>query len=130
MIQQVFAQSVTSIEAVTSTCVLNGREIPCDELGQAIGGSIKAGLGIIAFIVIIGIIASIFWVVMLVHAIRKPIESKALWIIVLLLFGVIGAIVYFFAVKRPFQKKEKINPQPESAKKETDTYQIEDDMNT
>jgi hypothetical protein len=37
---------------------------------------------------------------MLVDAIKKPIQHKPLWIIILLLFGIVGAIVYYFAVKR------------------------------
>jgi len=48
---------------------------------------------------------------MLIHAVSKPIENKALWIIILVFTGVIGAIIYYFVVKRKFdlQEKERIH---------------------
>ena len=83
-----------------STCTLNGQEVPCDSL------PVKAlfGLGIGLFIVMfaVGIVALVFWIKMLIHAVKNPIEHKPLWIIILLLFGIIGAIIYYFAVKKSF----------------------------
>lgn len=72
-------------------------------LGGLVGVAIFFGLLIVA----ICIASLVFWIVMLVHAISKPIESKALWILILLLTGIIGAIVYYFAVKRDFDKMPK-----------------------
>jgi len=43
---------------------------------------------------------------MLVHAISKPIKSKALWILIILMFNALGALVYYFAVKREFNKNK------------------------
>ncbi|MEK7585128.1 MAG: PLDc N-terminal domain-containing protein [Patescibacteria group bacterium] len=58
------------------------------------------GFGLAALVFVIGIIAFIFWLMMLIHAIKHPIEYKPVWILVLLLTGLLGAIIYYFAVKR------------------------------
>jgi hypothetical protein len=78
-------------------------EISYEEAGLA-GGLLALGLGFLLLILLLSIACFVFWIMMIVHAISKPIKSKALWIIILLLFGIIGAIVYYFAVKRQFKK--------------------------
>src|SRR3989344_19181 len=55
--------------------------------------------GIFMVIMLAGLV---FWIVMLVHAISHDIKDKALWIILLLLTGWLGAIIYYFVVKRNF----------------------------
>jgi tetrahydromethanopterin S-methyltransferase subunit G len=72
-------------------------------LGGLVGVAIFFGLLIAG----ICIAALVFWILMLIHAISKPIKSKALWILIILLFGILGAIVYYFAVKRDFDKMPK-----------------------
>ena len=47
----------------------------------------------------------ILWIAMLVHAIRNNIPDKVLWVIVLILGGTIGGIVYYFAVYSKHNKK-------------------------
>lgn len=56
------------------------------------------GLGIMVSIIVLLLVA--FWVWMLVHAIRHDIEYKPVWILVLWFMNIIGAIIYYFAVKR------------------------------
>ncbi len=80
-------------------------EIHYDD-ARGLGGIIAVGLGFIFFILILALASCVFWIVMMVHAISKPIKSKAVWILILLIFGVIGAIVYYFAVKREFKDKK------------------------
>lgn len=83
------------------------KEIHIDsEDAGALGGILGFVLALVFFIVLVSLCAFIFWILMLVHAISKPIKSKALWILIILLFGIIGAIIYYFAVKREFKKKE------------------------
>ncbi len=83
-------------------CTVNGQEIPCPEAVQAIGKA-AIGFGIFALVMgTVGIAATVFWIMMLVHAASKPIENKALWIVLMVITGIIGAIVYYFAVKRTF----------------------------
>ncbi len=86
-------------------CMLNGKEVPCGELGKTVSGFLGVGFAVIGALVILGVVALVFWIMMLVHAISKPIDQKPLWIIVLLLFGIVGAIIYYFAVKKNFTNR-------------------------
>lgn len=48
----------------------------------------------------LSLVGFVFWLVMLIHACSNNIPNKVLWIVLLFLFGIIAAIVYYFAVKR------------------------------
>ena len=50
----------------------------------------------------IGLWAFIFWIYMLVHCLRSNMESieKLTWVLVLLFTNLIGALIYYFVVKR------------------------------
>ena len=80
-------------------------EINYEDRG-GLGSILAVGLLLVFFIFAIFFASLIFWILMLIHAISKPIKSKAVWILILLIFGIIGAIIYYFAVKREFRKKE------------------------
>lgn len=72
----------------------------------------STGLGIVIFIFVLFIIGLslagfIFWLLMLVHAARSDIKDKALWILIIVLGQLIGAIVYLFVVKLDFDKAQK-----------------------
>lgn len=112
------AQTVNSsgAQAMASTgnCTVNGQPVPCDKVFGTVGTVLGIGFGLIVLFAAIGILAFIFWLIMLIHAISKPIHDKALWIIILLLFNVVGAIVYYFAVKRHFAAVAPANPVPPS----------------
>ena len=99
-----YSLSAASYVAAQGKCTVNGREVPCEEAWQTVKTAAGVGIGIFLAIVIVLILAAIFWVIMLVHAIRNPIKSKAVWVLILLLTGIIGAVVYYFAVKRKFNK--------------------------
>lgn len=91
-------------------CQLNGRKVPCEDLYKAAKPFIGWGIGFFAFFALIGLLLTIFWIWMLVHAATKNIENKVLWIVLLVIFGFLAAIVYYFAVKRPFDKNLPIQP--------------------
>jgi hypothetical protein len=55
-------------------------------------------------VLVIGI-PLILWIVMLVHAIKNDIEDKTLWLIILILGGLIGGIVYYITVYTEQNKK-------------------------
>lgn len=59
---------------------------------------------IIPFLVIgIGIFSLVFWILMLVDCAKREFDEeneKITWILVLALTGIIGAIIYYFMVKR------------------------------
>lgn len=82
-----------------ATCTVNGEEVPCE---GAIGGFLGLGIGIFIVMAVVGIAATVFWIMMIVHAASHPIQNKAIWIILMVLTGIIGALVYYFVVKRKF----------------------------
>lgn len=64
-------------------------------------GLLAAFFGLIA--VVISILAFIFWVLMIVDCVKrnfKESNEKIVWIIVLIFAGVLGALIYYFVVKR------------------------------
>jgi hypothetical protein len=67
-------------------------------------------LGILFAILFIGIWVGviIFWIWMLVDAIKRPSEGFARlpWILLIVLSVPLGAIIYYFAVKAPADKKK------------------------
>ncbi|MDO8574014.1 MAG: PLDc N-terminal domain-containing protein [bacterium] len=98
-------------------CYVNGIEVPCEQLvnefTEKAGGLLGFGLIIVLIFWLIGIAAFIFWIMMIVHAVKNPIENKVLWLILILVTGIIGAFVYYFAVKRGF-KPAMMPPAPPS----------------
>jgi hypothetical protein len=93
-----------SSAAAQTVCKLNGQVVPCDQLNAAVStGLAKAGwMAFVAagVVLVISIWSFVFWIQMIIHAASNPIENKALWIIVMVIFGIVGAIIYYFAVKR------------------------------
>jgi len=58
--------------------------------------------------IILGILGTVVWVWMLVDCAKREFKNendKLLWILVIVLAGVIGAIVYYFVVKKQLNKK-------------------------
>ena len=99
-----FTQDFGSQGLSEGKCSVNGKEAPCEEALQQLKTFAGIGFGIIALIGGVILVGSIFWLLMLIHAISKPIENKAIWIFILLFTSVVGALVYFFVVKRKFGK--------------------------
>ena len=58
---------------------------------------------LILFIVSIGLF--IFWILMLIDAIKhSPEKTKIVWVLVIIFTHVIGALIYYFVEKRPRNK--------------------------
>lgn len=57
--------------------------------------------------IVVGIASAIFWIMMFVSAIKNQFEHKPLWIIVLLIGNIIGAIAFYFAVHKPIKAAKK-----------------------
>jgi len=85
-----------------STCIVNGKEVDCavmaDDIWIFFGNILQYGL----ILGVIGLLSTIFYIWMLVHAISKPIPNKVVWILVIFFLSPIGMIVYYFAIKRKF----------------------------
>ncbi len=72
--------------------------------GLAAGGFVLFFFVIFIAIFVLSILAMIFWIFMIVDAAKRKFNNendKTLWILVVVLAGVIGAIVYYFVIKKP-----------------------------
>ena len=89
-------------------CTINGVEVDCEQamenFGKGVGAFVGFSFAFMLIVLVVGILAFIFWIMMLVHAIKYPVENKVLWIILMVLAGVLGSIIYYFAVKRGYGK--------------------------
>lgn len=85
-----------------TNCMVNGEQVPCNEAFQQLKE--YAGLGLTAVLAMgVLVIASIaFWTMMIAHALSKPIEHKTMWLALLMIMGIVGAVLYYFLVKREF----------------------------
>jgi len=57
---------------------------------------------LLLFIAVV-ILAIIFWIMMLVDSIQRKYKSendKIVWVLVIVLVGIIGALIYYFVVKK------------------------------
>lgn len=90
-------------------CVLNGEEVPCEEVKETMGWLLGAGFILIIAVWLFVILSTIFWLAMIIHASKNPIQNKSTWITLILLLGVIGAVIYYFKVKRKFNESKE-NP--------------------
>jgi len=58
---------------------------------------------IILFAIVIAILILIFWIMMLVDAIQRKYKDKndkIVWVLVIIFTGLIGALIYYFIVKK------------------------------
>jgi hypothetical protein len=82
-----------------------------DSLGEvALGvGGIFAGLGMLMFLLVaVAIGLFVMWIVMIVHAAQHPVPNKVVWIVIMVLTGWLGSILYYFIVKRPFDRHHEV----------------------
>ena len=52
----------------------------------------------------ISIFTTVFWIMMLIHVAKNDVENKTLWILLMVFTGVVGAVVYYFIVKRSYKE--------------------------
>lgn len=108
----VFSSLVLGLMAVTNQialaaakCTVNGREVDCAELGNKVKGFLGWGIGGFIVIAALGIWATVFWLMMIIHAAKHDVENKAVWIILMVFTGIVGALIYYFMIKRKFPKQ-------------------------
>jgi len=56
----------------------------------------------------LGILGTVFWIFMIIDVAKKDFKNendKVMWIIVIVLAGIIGALIYYFMVKTKDKKK-------------------------
>jgi len=60
-------------------------------------------LGALGPLIVIGLLLFVFWIWMLIDAIKNPALSnteKIVWVLVILFLHFLGAVIYFFAGRR------------------------------
>lgn len=77
---------------------------PWSLMAQVAGAATGFALGLFSFFALVGLGLIVFWIWMLVAAIRERYESKAIWIALLLVGGWIAALIFYFAVYRDLKK--------------------------
>lgn len=116
-----------------SHCEINGKTVPCEELlenafefsnkllnSESFQKNLEMRIPqIIHFWIImaiigifLGIIGFIFWLRMLIDAIKYEKEHKMMWILIIVFFSCLGALVYLLAAKVGRKKEE--NPESKS----------------
>ena len=110
---------VNKIALAAATCTVNNQEVPCEELGNQVKGFLGWGLGIFFLLFVLGIWATVFWIMMIIHAAKNNIEDKAMWIILMVFTGIIGSLIYYFVVKRKFNKQSISSPSSTSVQPPT-----------
>lgn len=66
-------------------------------------GGVALGIGVMIFIgimVLVGLVLLIFTIWMIVDAAKRDFDQKVMWILLMVFFGWIAAIIYYFMVKR------------------------------
>jgi Phospholipase_D-nuclease N-terminal len=61
-------------------------------------------------IALVALMGFAFWIWMFVHAIKSPIENKAIWVVCFIIFGIVTAVIYYFVVKRNFTAPSSVIP--------------------
>lgn len=60
---------------------------------------------VFAIVIPVLLLFGAFWLWMLIDAIRREFDSKTLWIILIVFLGFLGAILYFFIVRRKLKQQ-------------------------
>lgn len=81
---------------------INRNSVEASNAGAA--GALFAFLAF-AFIFTIVITVFVFWVISLIHLIQnEDVKDRVIWIVLLFVVGGIMGPVYYFAVKKPYEK--------------------------
>jgi len=72
------------------------------------GGMFALGAIILLIFFALGIFFLVFWILMLVDCVKRKFKEdseKIIWVLVIVLTGIIGALIYYFIVKVKDKKK-------------------------
>lgn len=87
---------------LAAKCYKYGKEVPCSELK-----GVFAAFGIIFVIVIIlALLSCVFWIWMLIDCLQREFDEKLVWVLLIVLTGILGAVLYYFIVKRKERRKK------------------------
>jgi len=102
MKQKILSYLSASLVALAGNTVMAAETNP---YGYGYENTVATGMGVGLLIIwivsmIIGLLLFILWLLMLIDCIKRDFSQKTLWIVLLIILGWIGAIIYYFAVKR------------------------------
>ena len=107
-----------------TNCTLNGQSIKCSELIDKVRPYASLGIVLALIIAFLLVAGTIFWLLMLLHAINHNSPTRNDWLVVLAVsfvfgFGFIAALVYFFNEKKKAEAypKSPIKPTTETNQK-------------
>lgn len=100
------------IALAQAKCFANGKEVPCEELANKFKAFAGLGIAVVIVFLVLVVLATVFWLMMIMHAAKHPIENKALWIVIMVVTGIVGALIYYFVVKRKFVAPAVQSPAP------------------
>ena len=95
----------TQVALAAGKCSVNGEEVPCEQIAGELKGLLGWGIGIFIALAVFGLWATVFWIMMLVHAAKHNVDNKAMWIILMVFTGIVGAVIYYFVEKRKMDKQ-------------------------
>jgi len=78
------------------------------EMTDLFGGMFALGAIILLIFFALGIFFLVFWILMLVDCVKRKFKEdseKIIWVLVIVLTGIIGALIYYFVVKVKDKKK-------------------------
>lgn len=81
------------LNQVFAECRVNGEIVPCDQFWSQFGW-------MFALIGIVSIIGSIFWIWMLIDCLKRDFKDKLVWVILMIIANLFGAVLYYLLVKR------------------------------
>ena len=101
--------AILATPTASSDCTLNGQPVPCDQLTDQFG-AFFVGFGLVFFFFfalffVLGVAGLALTIWMIVHAAQNEVKDRALWIVLMALLGPVAAVIYYFAVKRPFDQQ-------------------------
>jgi hypothetical protein len=95
-----FASFLILSSVSMAQCTVNGKEIPCDMFWSTFGWLFGA-----AILVCFGFMT--FWIWMLIDCANRKFKDKALWLIIIIIGGFVGALIYYFIIKTKKQKPKR-----------------------
>ena len=98
-----FAQNVHLMLAAvnsTSNCTVNGQPADCGKALQVAGAFVLP-------LAVLMLVLGVFWVISLMHLLKHDdVPNRTIWLVLHFIgLGLSAGIIYFFAVKRPYDKR-------------------------
>ena len=73
-------------------------------IGGLIGGFVILIWLIGLLIGLVSLAATIFWIWMIIDCAKRDFKDKVVWILIIVFLHILGAVIYYFVVKRPAKK--------------------------